>query len=61
VTRTAADGQQIGYEVTSVERFQKAALPVDRLFDPDVAHRLVIITCGGRYLPDAGATRTTSW
>jgi hypothetical protein len=54
VTVTAADGTRIRYEVTSVERIQKAALPVDRLFDPDVAHRLVIVTCGGRFLPDAG-------
>lgn len=54
ITVTASDGTRIRYEVTSVERIQKAALPVDRLFDPDVAHRLVIVTCGGRFLPDAG-------
>ena len=54
ITVTAADGQLLRYEVTSVERITKAALPVDRLFDPDSAHRLVIVTCGGRYLPDAG-------
>ncbi len=48
------DGQRLRYQVTSVERITKAALPVDRLFDPDVAHRLVVVTCGGRYLPDAG-------
>jgi hypothetical protein len=54
ITVTGADGQRIRYRVTSVERITKAALPVDRLFDPDVPHRLVIVTCGGRYLPDAG-------
>ena len=54
ITVTAADGQRLDYRVTSVERITKAALPVDRLFDPDVDHRLVVITCGGRYLPDAG-------
>lgn len=54
ITVTAADGQRLGYTVTSVERITKAALPVDRLFDPDVEHRLVVITCGGRYLRDAG-------
>jgi len=54
VTVTRADGERIRYEVISVERITKAALPVDRLFDPDVAHRLVIVTCGGRYLPEAG-------
>ena len=54
ITVTAADGARIRYEVTSVERIQKAALPVDRLFDPDVAHRLVIVTCGVQFLPEAG-------
>jgi hypothetical protein len=51
---TGSDGTRLRYEVTSVERITKAALPVDRLFDPDVSHRLVVVTCGGRYLPDAG-------
>jgi hypothetical protein len=54
ITVTGADGQRFRYRVTSVERITKAALPVDRLFDPEVPHRLVIITCGGRYLPDSG-------
>jgi hypothetical protein len=54
ITVTAADGERLDYRVTSVERITKAALPVDRLFDPDVDHRLVVITCGGRFLPDAG-------
>jgi hypothetical protein len=54
ITVTSADGQRLDYTVTSVERITKAALPVDRLFDPDVKHRLVVITCGGRFLPDAG-------
>ncbi|MCU0262400.1 MAG: class F sortase [Candidatus Nanopelagicales bacterium] len=54
ITVTSADGQRLDYTVTSVERITKAALPVDRLFDPHVDHRLVVITCGGRFLPDAG-------
>lgn len=54
ITVTGADGQPLRYRVTSVERITKAALPVDRLFDPEVGHRLVIVTCGGRFLPDAG-------
>lgn len=54
VAVTSADGQRLLYRVTSVERISKAALPVDRLFDPTVPHRLVIVTCGGRYLPEAG-------
>jgi hypothetical protein len=54
ITVTGADGQRIDYRVTSVERITKSALPVDRLFAPDVDHRLVVVTCGGRYLPEAG-------
>jgi hypothetical protein len=51
---TGPDGDQLRYRVTAVERISKAALPTDRLFDPDVKHRLVVVTCGGRYLPEAG-------
>ncbi len=54
VTVTSADGERLRYRVTSVERIAKAALPVDRLFDPTVPHRLVVVTCGGLYLPEAG-------
>lgn len=54
VTVTSGAGQRLGYRVISVERISKAALPVDRLFDPTGPHRLVIVTCGGRYLPAAG-------
>ncbi len=49
-----ADGTPLAYQVSSVERIYKAALPVDRLFAPDVPHQLAVVTCGGRYLPDAG-------
>jgi Sortase domain len=51
---TGADGERLRYRVTALERISKAALPTERLFDPDSPHRLVVITCGGRYLPDAG-------
>lgn len=54
ITVTAAGGGRLDYRVSSVERITKAALPVDRLFDPEGAHRLVLVTCGGRFLPDAG-------
>jgi hypothetical protein len=49
-----ADGTPLTYQVTSVERIYKAALPVDRLFAPDGPHQLAVVTCGGRYLPEAG-------
>ena len=51
---TGPTGERLDYRVMSVERISKAALPTDRIFDPEVAHRLVVITCGGRYLPEAG-------
>ncbi len=54
ITVTDGDGQRVTYRVTDVERISKSALPVDRLFDPDVEPRLVVVTCGGRYLPEAG-------
>lgn len=51
---TGAGGDPVRYRVGEVLRISKAALPTEALFDPDVAHRLVVITCGGRYLPEAG-------
>jgi hypothetical protein len=54
ITVTTADGDEVRYRVTSVERITKSALPTDRLFDPDSRPRLVVITCGGRFLPEAG-------
>jgi sortase (surface protein transpeptidase) len=54
VVVTDGDGARLTYRVTDVQRIAKAALPVDRIFRPDGRHRLVIVTCGGRYLPDAG-------
>jgi hypothetical protein len=54
ITVTNSRGKPVRYEVTSVQRIAKAALPVDRLFRPDGPHRLAVITCGGQYLPDEG-------
>ena len=48
------DGAPVRYRVSSVERISKAGLPTEELFDPDSRPRLVVITCGGRYLPEAG-------
>jgi hypothetical protein len=54
VVVTGGDGTPVRYEVASVQRIQKAALPTDVLFAPDGPPQLAIVTCGGRYLPDAG-------
>ena len=51
---TDSDGRLVRYEVTSVQRITKASLPVDVLFRPEGPHQLAVITCGGRYIPDAG-------
>ncbi len=51
---TGPDGKRLAYRVTDVARIAKAALPVDRIFRPGGQHQLVVVTCGGRYLPDAG-------
>lgn len=51
---TVGAGQTtLRYEVVSLRSIVKAALP-ESLFRRDGAHRLVLITCGGAYLPDAG-------
>lgn len=54
VVVTGSDGKPVRYEITSVQRITQEALPVDVLFRPDGPHQLAVVTCGGRYLPDAG-------
>lgn len=54
VTVVGADGTPVAYRVESVQRITKAALPVDMLFRPRGPHQLAVVTCGGRYLPEAG-------
>lgn len=48
-----AGGVTLRYEVVSLRSIVKSALP-ESLFRRDGVHRLVLITCGGAYLPDAG-------
>lgn len=50
VVRTAA-GRELGYAVVSRERFDKAAVPLDRLFAVDGPPRLVLISCDGAFDP----------
>jgi hypothetical protein len=54
VVVTDGEGRPVAYQVSSVQRITKSALPVDTLFRPGGRHQLVVITCGGRYLADAG-------
>jgi hypothetical protein len=54
MTVARPDGTPLDYEVTEVQRIPQAVLPTDEIFREDGPHQLVVITCGGRYLPDAG-------
>lgn len=45
------------YEVTGRERISKKALPVDEIFARDGRPVLVLITCGGEYIPELGSHR----
>jgi sortase (surface protein transpeptidase) len=50
VTVTGPDGTVLRYQVRTVERIYKAALPVDELFTPEGPHQLAVVTCGGEFL-----------
>jgi sortase (surface protein transpeptidase) len=47
-------GSGVGYVVEAVRTHLKSELPVRDIFRADVAERLVLITCGGRFDPVAG-------
>ncbi|MGY1663540.1 class F sortase [Geodermatophilus sp. SYSU D00705] len=49
---TDAAGAVTRWRVVSRETVQKQALPLDRLFTRDGPARLVLITCGGPFLPE---------
>lgn len=57
VTVTTADGRDHDYEVAGREAIVKKALPVDEIFARDGRPLLVLITCGGRYLPELRSHR----
>lgn len=46
-----AGGTEHRYEVVSLETITKTDLPVEQIFARSGEHRLVVITCGGEYLP----------
>lgn len=45
-----ADGSLVSFEITSVEYFDKAKLPAERVYGDFSAPQLRLITCGGRWL-----------
>ncbi|MBD3782253.1 MAG: class F sortase [Micrococcales bacterium] len=48
---TTADGATFRYTVSGRALIHKKALPVDEIFARDGAPRLVLVTCGGEYIP----------
>ena len=57
VTVTTADGTEHDYEVVGRRAIVKKALPVDEIFARDGRPLLVLITCGGEYLPELRSHR----
>ena len=57
VTVTTADGTKHRYEVVGRELVVKKALPVDEIFAREGKPLLVLITCGGEYLPELRSHR----
>ncbi len=49
VTIVSRDGTQHRYRVLKVRLMPRSRLPVDTVFDRAGGHRLVLVTCGGRY------------
>lgn len=57
VTVTTADGTTHRYEVVGRELVVKKALPVEEIFAREGKPLLVLITCGGEYLPELRSHR----
>jgi Sortase domain len=57
VVVTLAGGPTLAYRVAGKETIVKQRLPVERLFARDGAPRLVLITCGGPFLPELSSYR----
>lgn len=54
---TDADGTVHAYEVVGRESIVKESLPVDEIFARDGRPLLVLITCGGEYIPELRSHR----
>lgn len=46
-----ADGTTRAFAITGIRQYRKAELPTGLIFDRQGAPRLVLITCGGDFLP----------
>lgn len=54
---TLAGGRVLRYRVVARERFDKAAVPMGRIFDRGGAPRLTLVTCGGAFDRSSGNYR----
>jgi len=43
------DGRWLSYTVTGRRQYDKDRLPVTEVFGPSATHRVVLVTCGGRF------------
>ncbi len=50
-------GDEHDYEVVGRETIVKDVLPVDDIFARDGEHRLVVVTCGGPFIPELSSYR----
>lgn len=55
VTVRTASGEQLVYDVLSLEQFAKQEVPMERLFTRSGPHRLVLISCAGAFDPSTGS------
>lgn len=51
---TTADGVEVAYVVDAREQTSKQEVDMDLVFDRSGQHRLVLVTCGGRWNRDVG-------
>lgn len=51
---TGEDGRRRQYRVAAVRTYRKEVLPYEQIFAQSGPHRVVLVTCGGEYRPDAG-------
>jgi hypothetical protein len=54
---TVDGGRDLRYRVVGKQTIVKQRLPVERLFARDGAPRLVLITCGGPFVPELSSYR----
>ncbi len=57
VTVVDEAGAEHRYEVVGRETIVKDVLPVDDIFARDGEHRLIVVTCGGPFIPELSSYR----